>query len=68
VEVIVDGGTSPGGEASTIVDCTTTPGRVLRVGAITLEQLNGVLEPLGHAISDPDTADAADDTGEDASA
>jgi L-threonylcarbamoyladenylate synthase len=59
VEVIVDAGTSPGGEASTIVDCTTTPGRVLRVGAISLEQLNGVLEPLGNAIPDPDAPEDA---------
>jgi tRNA threonylcarbamoyl adenosine modification protein (Sua5/YciO/YrdC/YwlC family) len=54
VEVVIDGGTSPGGEASTIVDCTATPGRVLRLGAISLERLNSVLEPLGHAIPDPD--------------
>jgi L-threonylcarbamoyladenylate synthase len=53
VEVIIDGGTSPGGEASTIVDATRTPGRILRLGAISLERLNGVLEPLGHAIPDP---------------
>src|SRR3954451_6208918 len=62
VEVIVDAGTSPGGEASTIVDCTTSPGRVLRLGAISLEQLNGILEPLGQAIPDPE---AADETGQD---
>jgi L-threonylcarbamoyladenylate synthase len=62
VEVIVDGGTSPGGSASTIVDATRTPGRVLRLGAVSLDQLNGVLEPLGHAIPDPD-APAADSEG-----
>lgn len=54
VAVIVDGGTSPGGEASTIVDATTTPGRVLRVGAISVARLNEVLEPLGHPVPDPD--------------
>jgi len=54
VEVVVDAGTSPGGAASTIVDATATPGRVLRLGAISYAQLNGVLEPLGHAIPDPD--------------
>ncbi|MFB9312459.1 L-threonylcarbamoyladenylate synthase [Nocardioides plantarum] len=47
VDVIVDGGESPVGEASTIVDCTGPQGRVLRVGALSLEQLNEVLEPLG---------------------
>jgi L-threonylcarbamoyladenylate synthase len=59
VEVLVDGGTSPGGEASTIVDATTTPGRVLRVGAISLEQLNEVLVPLEAALPDPDRPDAS---------
>lgn len=47
VDVIVDDGASPGGEASTIVDVTGTQGRVLRLGALSLEQLNAVLEPLG---------------------
>jgi tRNA threonylcarbamoyl adenosine modification protein (Sua5/YciO/YrdC/YwlC family) len=65
VEVIVDGGTSPGGEASTILDCTTTPGRLLRLGAISLDRLNSVLEPLGHRIPDPDAAGTvADDADE----
>ncbi len=58
VEVIVDDGTSPGGASSTIVDATTTPGRLLRAGAITLERINAVLEPLGHAIPDPDAPEA----------
>ena len=31
--VLVDAGTSPGGQASTIVDVTGTQGRVLRLGA-----------------------------------
>ena len=52
VAVIVDAGESPGGEASTIVDCTGTQGRVLRRGALSLEQLNEVLEPLGATITD----------------
>jgi tRNA threonylcarbamoyl adenosine modification protein (Sua5/YciO/YrdC/YwlC family) len=47
VDVIVDDGESPGGEASTIVDVTGSQGRVLRLGALSLEDLNGVLEPLG---------------------
>lgn len=47
VDVIVDDGESPGGEASTIVDVTGTQGRVLRLGALSLEALNAVLEPLG---------------------
>ena len=53
VEVIVDGGTSPGADASTIVDCTDgNQGRILRQGALSLEQLNAVLAPLGVTLTD----------------
>lgn len=43
VEVIIDAGTSPGGEASTIVDVTGETGRVLRRGALSLDDLNAAL-------------------------
>ncbi|MEO5662878.1 MAG: L-threonylcarbamoyladenylate synthase [Nocardioides sp.] len=52
VEVIVDAGTSAGADASTIVDCTGAEGRILRRGAISLDALNAVLEPLGAALTD----------------
>jgi L-threonylcarbamoyladenylate synthase len=52
VAVIVDAGVSPGGEASTIVDVTGPQGRVLRRGALSLDDLNAVLEPLGAALKD----------------
>ena len=52
VAVVVDAGTSPGGEASTIVDVTGSQGRVLRRGALSLEALNEVLEPLGATLTD----------------
>ncbi|GAA4733590.1 hypothetical protein GCM10023350_16440 [Nocardioides endophyticus] len=52
VDVVVDGGTSRGGEASTIIDVTGSQGRVLRLGALSLEQLNAVLEPLGATLTD----------------
>src|SRR4051794_27263854 len=42
VRVILDAGPAPGAVASTIVDCTTDEGRVLRQGVITLDQLNEV--------------------------
>lgn len=51
VAVVVDDGESPGGEASTIVDATGDQGRVLRHGALRLEQLNAVLEPLGATLT-----------------
>lgn len=54
VDVIVDAGVSPGGEASTIVDVTGSQGRVLRRGALSLEELNAVLEPLGATLTDED--------------
>jgi L-threonylcarbamoyladenylate synthase len=52
VAVIVDGGTSPGGEASTIVDVTVSEGRVLRLGALSLEQLNAAIEEHGVVLTD----------------
>jgi tRNA threonylcarbamoyl adenosine modification protein (Sua5/YciO/YrdC/YwlC family) len=63
VEVVVDAGTSPGGEASTIVDATCTPGRLLREGAISRDRLDAVLEPLGAALVSTD--DQADDQAND---
>lgn len=52
VAVIVDAGPSRGGAASTIVDATGSQGRVLRLGALSLEALNDVLEPLGATLTD----------------
>ncbi|WP_122818191.1 L-threonylcarbamoyladenylate synthase [Nocardioides pantholopis] len=52
IQVVVDAGASPGGEASTIVDATGERGRVLRRGALSLADLNAVLEPLGAALVD----------------
>lgn len=52
VEVVIDAGEAPGKEASTIVDVTGSQGRVLRRGALSLEQLNAVLEPLGATVTD----------------
>ncbi|WP_308188310.1 L-threonylcarbamoyladenylate synthase [Nocardioides sp. R-C-SC26] len=51
VAVIVDDGAAPGGEASTIVDATGPQGRILRLGAIGVEELNAVLEPLGATLT-----------------
>jgi L-threonylcarbamoyladenylate synthase len=52
VSVIVDGGAATGGEASTIVDATGETGRILRRGALSLDRLNAVLEPLGVLLTD----------------
>lgn len=52
VSVVIDAGEAPGREASTIVDVTGSQGRVLRRGALSIEQLNAVLEPLGATLTD----------------
>lgn len=52
VEVFVDGGPTAGEQPSTIVDVTGEQGRILRAGALSLEQLNEVLEPLGASLTD----------------
>jgi tRNA threonylcarbamoyl adenosine modification protein (Sua5/YciO/YrdC/YwlC family) len=57
VEVILDDGPSPGGAASTIVDCTGTRPRILREGAISEAELAPVLEGLGTELeAGPDRA------------
>ncbi|GAB2883659.1 L-threonylcarbamoyladenylate synthase [Nocardioides pacificus] len=52
VTAIVDAGPALGKQASTIVDVTGPHARVLRRGALSLEQLNEVLEPLGATVTD----------------
>ncbi|MEZ5097267.1 MAG: L-threonylcarbamoyladenylate synthase [Nocardioides sp.] len=52
VAVVVDGGPSPGGEVSTIVDVTGASARVLRRGAISVADLQRVLTPLGVDVAD----------------
>jgi tRNA threonylcarbamoyl adenosine modification protein (Sua5/YciO/YrdC/YwlC family) len=46
VSVYLDGGPCPAATPSTIVDCTTSPFRVLRAGAVPLEQLREVVPDL----------------------
>ena len=53
VEVILDGGPTAGPVPSTIVDVTgPDTGRVLRLGAVSLERLNEVVAPVGAEIVD----------------
>lgn len=52
VALVIDAGTSPGGQSSTIVDVTGPQGRVLRRGALSLDVLNAALEPLGATLTD----------------
>ena len=46
VELILDGGTCPGGVPSTVLDCTACPLKVLRRGAISEEALREALGPV----------------------
>ena len=41
---VVDGGPVPGGRASTVLDLSVRPARILRPGPITAEQLAGVID------------------------
>lgn len=43
IALILDGGATPGSVASTVLDCTITPPRVLRAGAISVEEIAGAL-------------------------
>ena len=52
VSVIIDCGPAERDEPSTIIDVTGTQGRVLRMGALGLDELNAVLEPLGATLTD----------------
>jgi L-threonylcarbamoyladenylate synthase len=54
VAVIIDDGPSPGGSSSTIVDVRGHRGKVLRTGAISLEDLNDALDGLEAFIEDED--------------
>ena len=43
---------TPGPVPSTIIDCTDQTGRVLRLGALSLERINEVVAPLDAEIRD----------------
>jgi L-threonylcarbamoyladenylate synthase len=43
VGLVLDGGPAHGGPASTVVDCTVDPPRIVRVGAIAVERIEAVL-------------------------
>ena len=50
VMVIVDDGTVPGGEASTILDATAAEPRLLRLGALSVERIDAVLASHGVSV------------------
>jgi L-threonylcarbamoyladenylate synthase len=56
VDLVLDGGASPVGVESTIVDCTVDPPQVLRPGAITSEQIEDLLGVAVAGASGPSRA------------
>ena len=44
IDLIVDGGTAPGGRPSTVLDCTCDPPRILREGPVSREDILAVWE------------------------
>jgi tRNA threonylcarbamoyl adenosine modification protein (Sua5/YciO/YrdC/YwlC family) len=57
VEVVLDGGPSPKGEASTILDVRASQPRLLRLGALSVAELNEVIQPLGATVVERDDED-----------
>jgi tRNA A37 threonylcarbamoyladenosine synthetase subunit TsaC/SUA5/YrdC len=55
LEIVIDGGPSPGGIASTVIDCAATRPRLIRSGAIIPERLAEELDARGlaHELSRP---------------
>ena len=43
LDLIIDGGTTPGGPASTVLDATVDPPRVLRAGAVSEQEIEAAL-------------------------
>lgn len=60
VRVYLDGGTAPGGVASTIVDATGDVLRIVREGALTLEDLRAVAPVEPFVVAPPADAAATD--------
>jgi L-threonylcarbamoyladenylate synthase len=53
VDCIIDGGPAHGGPASTVVDCTLEPVRILRAGEVSVEAVAACLRAAG--LSEPTT-------------
>jgi L-threonylcarbamoyladenylate synthase len=54
VEVVLDDGPSPKGEASTILDVRLSQPRLLRLGALPVAAINDVIQPLGATVIEDD--------------
>lgn len=63
VSVVLDAGPTADDRPSTIVDCTSDHARVLRVGAVPVEELRALLAPSGTTVEGPDDEPEATATG-----
>ncbi|GAB4008128.1 L-threonylcarbamoyladenylate synthase [Nocardioides ultimimeridianus] len=59
VAVVIDAGTSPGGEPSTIVDATGDRPRLLRAGAIPVAELDAALLDLAITVERPEETEGS---------
>ena len=50
IHLILNGGTCPGGVASTVVDLTVSPARILRQGGISANELAALIPLAGHRL------------------
>ena len=51
IPLIIDGGRTPGGVPSTLIDCTTPALKILREGPISIEELHSALRPPSQSAS-----------------
>jgi L-threonylcarbamoyladenylate synthase len=58
IAMILDGGPTPGGLESTVLDLTTTPPRLLRPGPIAPAEVEACIGPVSHARTDSETGEA----------
>jgi L-threonylcarbamoyladenylate synthase len=56
IDLILDGGPTPGGLESTVLDLTSSPPRLLRPGLVTAAELELVLGPIAQASESPAAA------------
>ncbi len=61
VEVVLDAGPSPQGEASTILDVRLSQPRLLRLGALSVTAINDVIQPLGCTVIEDGDGDEDED-------
>ena len=59
IDLVLDGGSTPGGLESTVLDLTTDPPRILRPGLVTRNQLQAVIGNV--VVSDPSHSHSACD-------